>query len=323
MTTATLEPVQLLTVPEGRVVEIPLSQLSDHPINSTIYQDTPVEELSEMMLSIQEFGIREPIQILNTGRILSGHRRAKAARLLGHSTVPCLVRHDIKTEQQAQIILLTHNTFQREKTNVERMREISAYVELISGLRALDESKSGRKLSELRMRRAEACRDLDPELANQLRDEIRAFQSSGAFEAVGIAASRYKVRKRTLKEAKPILDLIDRLREQGFHENAEEIATLFNQNMGAAKKLVDTKYSQRKPKKMRPKKIEDTCLLMVNSLKDGMRNLLTLLTPQGQVLVQEAMGVMDRLHYHVREETDEEREKSDLGEDYTPPGLGL
>jgi len=322
MTTATLEPVQLLTVPEGRVVEIPLSQLSDHPINSTIYQDTPVEELSEMMLSIQEFGIREPIQILSTGRILSGHRRCKAARLLGHSTVPCLVRHDIKTEQQAQIILLTHNTFQREKTNTERMREIAAYVELISGLKALDEHSKGRKITELRMKRAEACRDLDPELANQLREEIKAFQEGSAFEAVAIAANRYKVRKRTFKESKIILQQIDRLREQGFHKEAEELVVLHDKNIAAAKKLVDAKYTQRKTK-MRPKKIEDTCLLMVESLKDGMRNLLTLLTPQGQSLVQEALGIMGRLHYHVREETSEEQEKSELGEDYTPAGLGL
>lgn len=322
MTTATLEPVQLLTVPEGRVVEIPLSQLSDHPINATIYQDTPVEELSEMMLSIQEFGIREPIQILSTGRILSGHRRAKAARLLGHSTVPCLVRHDIKTEQQAQIILITHNAFQREKTNTERMREIAAYVDLISGLKALDEHSKGRKITELRMKRAEACRDLDPELANQLREEIKAFQEGSAFEAVAIAANRYKVRKRTFKESKVILQQIDRLREQGFHKEAEELVALHDKNIAAAKKLVNTKYAQRKPK-MRPKKIEDTCLLMVESLKDGMRNLLPLLTPQGQGMVNEALGLMGRLHYHVRAETEEEQEKSELGVDYTPPGLGL
>jgi ParB-like chromosome segregation protein Spo0J len=317
-----MQEIQLLTVPEGTVVEVPIAQLSDHPTNATIYEDTPAEELSEMMLSIQDFGIREPIQILNTGRILSGHRRTKAARLLGHSTVPCLVRHDIRTEQQADIILLLHNAFQREKTNTERMREIAAYAELISGLRALDDSSSGKKITELRMRRAEACRDLDPQLAEQLRDEVKQFQNGSAFQAMEIAARKYKVRGKTLRLSRVIIQHIDRLRKEGFAKEAEELVALHNKNIAAAKKLVDTKYSAPK-KKMRARKIEDTCTLMTETLKNGMRNVLPLLKPQGQSLVQDAMQIMDRLKYHVREETEEEKQMTRQGVEYTPAGLGF
>lgn len=319
--TSTLEPVVLLTVPDNQVVQIPLSQLSDHPINKTIYQDTPVEELADMMTSVREFGIREPIQILNTGRILSGHRRAKVARLLGHDTVPCIVRHDIKTEQQAQIILLTHNAFQREKTNTERIREIRAYAELISGLKALDSLEMGKKLTELRARRAEACRDLNPELANQLWEEIRQFQAGEAFDAMAIAAKKYKIRERTLKDSGVILAHIDRLRASGYNDEADELVALHDKNMTAAKEFI-AKKTPKAPKKVRQGKIEETCLLMVTTLTNGCRNILSLLNPQGQNLVKEITERLSRLHYYVREETPEEAEKTEMGEDYTPAGLG-
>ena len=49
--------------------------------------------------SIKEFGFRVPVVIDNTGVIVCGHTRYKAAKKLGLETVPCVIADDLTDEQ--------------------------------------------------------------------------------------------------------------------------------------------------------------------------------------------------------------------------------
>ena len=56
-------------------MQIPINQLKTCSINAEIYRDSNVEDL---MNSIQEVGLLQPIVVTPENIIISGHRRFKA-----------------------------------------------------------------------------------------------------------------------------------------------------------------------------------------------------------------------------------------------------
>ena len=61
-------------------MEIQVSKLIPHPLNSQIYRLTQLEDL---IYSIGEVGLLQPIVINKVNQILSGHRRFEAIKKLG------------------------------------------------------------------------------------------------------------------------------------------------------------------------------------------------------------------------------------------------
>jgi ParB family chromosome partitioning protein len=69
------------------------------------------ESLNELAESIKEFGIIQPIIVRNLDRggmyeIISGERRFKAAKILGLSTVPCIINHNIDDLSSLEMALI-------------------------------------------------------------------------------------------------------------------------------------------------------------------------------------------------------------------------
>ena len=60
-------------------MKIPINLLKTCPINSEIYRDSDVGDL---MNSIQEVGLLQPIVVTPDNTIISGHRRYKAIQSL-------------------------------------------------------------------------------------------------------------------------------------------------------------------------------------------------------------------------------------------------
>lgn len=58
--------------------------------------------------SIKEFGFKVPIVVDTAGVIIAGHTRARAAEMLGLSSVPCIVADDL-TEDQIRAFRLADN----------------------------------------------------------------------------------------------------------------------------------------------------------------------------------------------------------------------
>jgi ParB family chromosome partitioning protein len=62
--------------------------LKPHPFNVEIYGEDGYEDLVD---SIRQLGIQEPLHIKGDGTIISGHRRHKAAMIANCSSIPCVV----------------------------------------------------------------------------------------------------------------------------------------------------------------------------------------------------------------------------------------
>jgi ParB/RepB/Spo0J family partition protein len=98
-------------------MKVRVDSLSSHPMNSDIYQLSDVEDL---MKSIEEVGILQPITINRDNQILSGHRRWEAVKRLNWIKVD-VVRIDIKKGDD--ILYLIHFNKQRVKTITELLSE--------------------------------------------------------------------------------------------------------------------------------------------------------------------------------------------------------
>jgi DNA modification methylase len=78
------------------VVLRPLSELEPYTLNARAH---PRSQLEKLAASIREFGFLIPILVDREGRIIAGHARAEAARLLGLAKVPTIAIHHLSDAQ--------------------------------------------------------------------------------------------------------------------------------------------------------------------------------------------------------------------------------
>ena len=99
-------------------MKIPINLLKTCPINSEIYRDSDVGDLVN---SIGEVGLLQPIVVTPDNTIISGHRRFKAIQSLGWTEVECEVKDIPDDEIDVHIVLYNQN---RVKVATEMLREI-------------------------------------------------------------------------------------------------------------------------------------------------------------------------------------------------------
>lgn len=86
----------------SNIKSLPPSALIPHPRNPRTHTRRQIEQIAR---SIRTFGFTNPVLVDDEGRILAGHGRVEAARLLGLETVPTLrIGHLSEAEQRAYII---------------------------------------------------------------------------------------------------------------------------------------------------------------------------------------------------------------------------
>ena len=66
------------------IMKISVSKLSSHPLNSEIYS---LSSLDDLISSIEEFGLLQPLVINQRNEVVSGNRRLEAIRRLGWEEV--------------------------------------------------------------------------------------------------------------------------------------------------------------------------------------------------------------------------------------------
>lgn len=98
-------------------MEIQVSKLIPHPLNSQIYRLTQLEDL---IYSIGEVGLLQPIVINRVNQILSGHRRFEAIKKLGWEYVEVEVKD---VDPESSDLYLVHYNKQRIKSNQEILSE--------------------------------------------------------------------------------------------------------------------------------------------------------------------------------------------------------
>jgi ParB-like nuclease domain len=84
---------------------VPLASILPKPINPRTHSWQQIEALAH---SIEAFGFNAPILVDGENRVVAGHARLEAARLLGLQEVP-VIRLDHLTEAQAKAYMLADN----------------------------------------------------------------------------------------------------------------------------------------------------------------------------------------------------------------------
>jgi ParB family chromosome partitioning protein len=192
----------------------PVNKLKPHPLNDQIYNDTVDDDL---IASIQEQGILNPLLITKSGVIISGHRRWQAAKKLGLVEVPVNVSPTTnKIEIERQLI---HSNRHRTKTNEMQAREYKRLKEIETEL-ALKRQKSGKTIS--------------------LKDKKDLGEKLPKGRASDIAAKELGKSGKTLDKTLPVIDKIDKLFADGKAEEADAIRQKLNRSIDAAHKLVVT-----------------------------------------------------------------------------------
>ena len=99
-------------------MKIPINLLKTCPINSGIYRDSDVGDLIN---SIQEVGLLQPIVVTPNNLIVSGHRRFKAIQTLEWTEVEVEVKEVEEDSIPLYIVLFNQS---RNKVASELIREI-------------------------------------------------------------------------------------------------------------------------------------------------------------------------------------------------------
>lgn len=103
-----------------------VSDLEPHPKNTDIYGEEDLED--SFVNSVREKGVLEPLVITRENRIISGHRRHKAAKRVGVETVP--VRYSEFDDELAEREALIEFNRQREKTPGQITNEFEEILEI-------------------------------------------------------------------------------------------------------------------------------------------------------------------------------------------------
>ena len=188
-------------------MRIETSTLQEHPLNRSIYGvDTP-EQFNELVEKIRTSNWIKPILINKQYRIISGHRRVRAAIQLGISAVDCEI---LTVDEDRQLeLLLAENAF-REKTTIQKVREAEYYHEI--------ESKKAHQRQ---------LAGVDPV------EMVPPGEKIG--KTLDIVAEKIGMSGKSYDKARKIVNQIDNETEDAFKFFMEDT---LNENIDAASKLV-------------------------------------------------------------------------------------
>lgn len=185
-------------------MRIEIDLLHENPLNAEIYGEDDSVQLAELVEKIKVSGYIKPLIINRNYMIISGHRRYRAAKVLGMTGIE--VEMINKDENQELEILLAENAF-REKTTFQKVRE-AGYYQIVEQKKAFERQLSGTTLSA--------------NLHGGRTNEI-------VGEKIGMSARSYH-------DARKVVERID---EEDDPEVKEFLEATVNTSVSAASTLVD------------------------------------------------------------------------------------
>lgn len=124
-----------------KVKDIPIARIH---VAKNVRSETD-EELGELMQSIQEHGLLQPILVRHRRdadyEVVAGHRRLAAFKASGESHIACVIDDEI-TEADRTVIQLTENCQRKQMTPFE-------YVAVFEALRKADRSMTRPRIAQL------------------------------------------------------------------------------------------------------------------------------------------------------------------------------
>ena len=127
-----------------------LTDLKEHPKQQAMFGDLPDAELRALAADIKANGMRVPVEVLPDGTIITGHQRARAAKLLGWTEIAVNVRHDLAEAGAAatEAAFIADNLNRRHLSPLGKAACIKRLIELEAGCRT--GGLSGRQADRLK-----------------------------------------------------------------------------------------------------------------------------------------------------------------------------
>lgn len=109
---------------DGDIETWRVDDLTPHPLQAKYFSDLPAAQFDELVADIKRRGMREPVEILPSGLIISGHQRRRAAIRLNKEEVLVRVRHDLANAGEAaeELALIQANRHRRQLSKIEQAR---------------------------------------------------------------------------------------------------------------------------------------------------------------------------------------------------------
>ena len=198
-----------------KIQKLPLTSIAPSPLQPR--QDFPTEHLNELVESIRERGIIQPLivrQVDGTYELIAGERRWRAAKELGLAEAPAIVRE--ASDREVLELALIEN-LQREGLNP--IEEAAAYAKLHQDF-SLTQEEIARQVGKSRAAVANAMRLLD--LAGDVQSLLKHGRISVGHakvllslrpEALSCAAGDENRIKATLRETTYLGELAEHLAE--------------------------------------------------------------------------------------------------------------
>ncbi len=189
---------------EEKIVYLKLDQIRANPFQPR--KDFGTESLQELMQSVKEKGIIQPILVRRKGdnyELIAGERRLRAATLLNLSEVPAIVR-DVEDEDSLELALIEN--IQRQDLNpIEQAR---AYQYLIDKFH-LTQERISEILGKARVTITNTLRLLN--LPQEIQEELRAgrisFAHGRALLEIEDANQQRRLVQQVIKEGLSVSEL--------------------------------------------------------------------------------------------------------------------
>ena len=194
------------------IVNMPIERLRPHELNHQIYGIT--DDIEDLVEGIRKNGLLEPIVVSRDGRIISGHRRYRAAQKLELTEVPVRV-FDSEDELDIRSALLEHNR-QRCKTKTQIAAEAKEMLEIATAMAARRKKNAAKK---------KAVENLPPQKSGE--------GSGKARDAVG---KKLGISGRTVDTAVQVAGAIEKLKDEGKESEAAELEAKTNKSFTSALK---------------------------------------------------------------------------------------
>ena len=183
------------------------ADLTNHPVNIEIYGTQPLDD--EMLSSVKEFGVFQPIHCTKDGVVLGGHRRRQHAIAAKLKLVPVMMARNAISDYEQVVQIVELNRF-REKTMEIKAREYGK----------LCEAKA--ELARKRMLSGKT----DPG-KNYSQGERNPKAKEEAAAEVGLS-------KPTADKAAAVVEKIDELTEAGKKDEAAALRETLNKKSVSA-----------------------------------------------------------------------------------------
>lgn len=145
----------------------PIDRVMPNPDLPELFLDMEGEEFELLKRSIQETGIIQPITVDQEMQVICGDQRLRAARALGLTTVPVLVRW-VRDKETRAILSIEENIRRRQLQPSEMARAVKKLIELKENRNRADQVAREIGLSKRQINRYRGLEHLIPEVSSLL-----------------------------------------------------------------------------------------------------------------------------------------------------------